>query len=224
MSSLALSQDLLGLVPGTEHRSKMARFREIFDQVCAALDAGVRHLAIRDVLAKHGLDLTAATLDVMISRVRRERNRPPPHDARRAPVQRMASVPENDEQSASLPSTDAHAAAPAGRTTRQRVGEAIQSLREMAAAAVRPKVALPDDWLSGKLTPEQVRSLTQEQRAACHKARVEMYFPNPLRGWSPPVSTQAEVRGIETPISPKRKTARYDLTVLAGRVDTRTVG
>ncbi|MBR8494705.1 hypothetical protein [Burkholderia cenocepacia] len=91
MTDLALlAHDSLALARGAEHRSKMARFREMFEYVCAAIDAGVRHLAIRDLLAKHGLDLSVATLDVMISRVRRERNLPLPRDARRAAARPVA--------------------------------------------------------------------------------------------------------------------------------------
>lgn len=199
MTDLALlAHDSLALARGAEHRSKMARFREMFEYVCAAIDAGVRHLAIRDLLAKHGLDLSVATLDVMISRVRRERNLPLPRDARRAAARPVAPRTSLSEQQAPEP---ASAGDDAPATAAQRQAGPVQSIKALVAAVARPKVALPDDWLTSEtLTHEQRRSLTPEQRAARQQARKELYFPNPLRDPSPkPASAAVDPDNPERP-------------------------
>ncbi|WP_410199495.1 hypothetical protein [Burkholderia cenocepacia] len=189
MTTLTLSQDLLGLASGTEHRSKMARFREIFDQVRVALDAGVRHLAIRDVLARHGLELSVTTLDVMISRVRRERAIPLPRNARQGATRPASSraTPEPDHVAATTATGEGDANAPlqtAGgdpaRPIRPR-----QTLEEVAAAQIKPTVSLPEDWRTGALTYEQRKALTPAQRQERERAMQARFLANPLAGYKP---------------------------------------
>ncbi|HHY6930495.1 hypothetical protein QZM43_32600 [Burkholderia orbicola] len=189
MTTLTLSQDLLNLATGTEHRSKMARFREMFDHVRVALDAGVRHIAIRDALARHGLELTVTTLDVMISRVRRERAIPLPRDARQGATRPASSLatPAPDSVAATTATVEVDANAPmltAGgepaRPIRPR-----QTLEEMAAAQVKPKVSLPDDWRTGALTYEQRKALTPAQRQERERAMQARFLANPLAGYKP---------------------------------------
>jgi len=212
MTSLTLSQDMLGLATGTEHRSKMARFREMFDQVCVALDAGVRHLAIRDVLARHGLDISIATLDVMISRVRRERAIPLPRHARQGATRRLAPVPATATPAASAPpavvETPSAAPADASAVTPAPSMSPRQTLEEMAAAYVKPGVVLPDDWRTGPLTYEQRKSLTPAQRQERERASAEQFFPDPFKGWKPgqPLSSLRSAPGAARDGEPGRAT------------------
>ncbi|UKD18034.1 hypothetical protein L3V59_41900 (plasmid) [Burkholderia aenigmatica] len=188
MTTLTLSQDLLGLASGTEHRSKMARFREMFDQVRVALDAGVRHLAIRDVLARHGLELSVTTLDVMISRVRRERAIALPRDARQGATRPASPGP------APTPAVVSETPAPvaaASTATAQTSGveharsmPPSQTLEGMAATDLKPKV-LPDDWRTGPLTYEQRKTLSPAQRQERERAMQARFLANPLAGWKP---------------------------------------
>lgn len=189
MTTLTLSQDLLGLATGTDHRSKMARFREMFDQVRVALDAGVRHLAIRDVLARHGLELSVTTLDVMISRVRRERAIPLPRDARQGAARPTSSGPAPTPPAASAtPATvemESTAPAQTGVVEPARSVPPPQTLEEMAVANLKPKVSLPDDWRTGALTYEQRKTLTPVQRQERERAMQARFLANPLAGWKP---------------------------------------
>lgn len=189
MTTLTLSQDLLNLATGTEHRSKMARFREMFDHVRVALDAGVRHLAIRDALARHGLELTLATLDVMISRVRRERGIPLPREARHDATPRASARPTPTPPGidATPASVEAEAAAPM-QTSGGEPARPIrqpQTLEEMTAAHLKPKVSLPDDWRTGALTYEQRKALTPAQRQERERAMQARFLANPLAGYIP---------------------------------------
>ncbi|QRR11818.1 hypothetical protein FPJ27_37080 (plasmid) [Burkholderia sp. MS455] len=185
MTTLTLSQDLLNLATGTEHRSKMARFREMFDLVRVALDAGVRHLAIRDALARHGLELTVTTLDVMISRVRRERAIPLPRDARQG-AGRPASprtTPAPDPVAATPVTVEADANASV-QTAGGEPARPRHTLEEMAAPS-KPNVALPDDWRTGALTYEQRKTLTPAQRQERERAIQARFLANPLAGYKP---------------------------------------
>jgi hypothetical protein len=53
---------------------------------------------------------------------------------------------------------------------------------------------LPDDWLNGKLTPQQERQLSAEQRNLRDQARIERYYPNPLKDLAGPKESASSGR------------------------------
>jgi hypothetical protein len=57
----------------SEHRSQMARLREVFENVETALAAGVTVSRARDELALLGLDIKLPTFQSMLHRLRAER-------------------------------------------------------------------------------------------------------------------------------------------------------
>lgn len=76
-----------------EDRPKMARFNDHFADIEAALRAGVSHRQILDLLARHGLILSPATLQTYLQRARRRaqaslRTRP-----KLTPASTVSSVP-----------------------------------------------------------------------------------------------------------------------------------
>ncbi|MEQ5844412.1 hypothetical protein N0A02_33700 (plasmid) [Paraburkholderia acidicola] len=188
MNLAAAALDLRELATGTDHRSTMAQFRDVFTDVQAALDAGVRRLAVRDLLASHGLNLPMNTLKSMIYRLRREQGiaRPPGwrgSAAKRALAETGGATAVGAVHTAQQPATatDNPTSAPDASSA----ARPVSTLREATAASLPSKPSLPDNWMTGRLTPEQHRSLTAEQRVARERARREKYFPNPLKGWKP---------------------------------------
>lgn len=79
-------------------RSKIGRFREVFDLVDAALRAGVARTIVIERLAKLGLDLTPATFKSYLERIRAESIEPP--------GAQLAASLDTDRQSAPGPATD----------------------------------------------------------------------------------------------------------------------
>ncbi|MEB2558807.1 hypothetical protein [Burkholderia cenocepacia] len=180
MDTSATISDLRALAAGAQ-RPAAARLRDLFDEVQAAIRAGVRRVAVRDSLARNGLDMPFATFVRTLARIRKERgvvsrrsHAPQPESGpavRQAqdappPAATRPSVP-----AAAINAADAPNAAP----------PALPAARERRPIApVPPGTKLPDDWLTAKLTYDQKRLLTSEQRSARAEAKVKKYFPNPF--------------------------------------------
>ncbi|MGY2492845.1 hypothetical protein [Cupriavidus sp. CP313] len=170
MDKVALTSELQSLAIASTGRSLAARFREVYDDVEAALFAGVRRHAIRDALARHGIDIPIRALDQLLYRERKSRrvgNAVTPQLDHAQPVKLLeegAATPRSGRQEA----TRAPAAKPS---------HALAAERDQRPLYVAP--TLPDDWMTGKLTPEQAKSLTPAQRQARRKAQEDLYFPNP---------------------------------------------
>jgi hypothetical protein len=154
---LSLARDRFATLACSEQRSLMARFRDVFEFVDGAISAGVSRVAARDELAALGLDLKLNTFIVFLRRLRKERAASKPVAPHSRPQTR------NEAQPPAQPAVVVRSAVHATHTV------------------ARQKVTLPDDWLTGPITPEQARMLTPEQKLARRKARDEKYFPNPYK-------------------------------------------
>jgi hypothetical protein len=76
MDKIAVAQSLRALAADNKGRSKTARLRDVLDDVEAALAAGVPRSAVLQTLAQHGLDMTLATFETTLRRLRRKRAGP----------------------------------------------------------------------------------------------------------------------------------------------------
>jgi len=76
MDRKAIAKRLQALAADDSIRSKAARFRDILDDVEMALAAGVSRTRIRQELEDQGLEMTLATFDTTLARLRKQRQRP----------------------------------------------------------------------------------------------------------------------------------------------------
>lgn len=76
MDRKAIAKRLQALAADDSIRSKAARFRDILDDVEIALAAGVSRTRIRQELEDQGLEMTLATFDTTLARLRKQRQRP----------------------------------------------------------------------------------------------------------------------------------------------------
>ena len=109
MDKKAASQKLRELASDDEHRSKAARFRDVYDDVEAALSAGVSRERVRTELGRLGLQMTPATFYTTLSRIRRgtktmAQNPVPRSSDNAAPIV-TAPDPQSVTGKASTPST-----------------------------------------------------------------------------------------------------------------------
>jgi hypothetical protein len=70
----SLADQLRKLAAGDQHRSETARLRDVFDEIEAALKAGVSRRAILETLHKNGFTMNLRTFDTALYRIRRERS------------------------------------------------------------------------------------------------------------------------------------------------------
>lgn len=73
MDRKALAERLRALACDDMKRSKAARLRDVVDDVEAALAAGVSRALVIKELAAHGLELTLATFETTLKRIRLKR-------------------------------------------------------------------------------------------------------------------------------------------------------
>jgi hypothetical protein len=71
----ALVEALRGLKQDTSARSETARLRDIFDEVEAALKAGVRREAVLATLHEQGFTMTLLGFKTALQRIRKERTK-----------------------------------------------------------------------------------------------------------------------------------------------------
>ena len=72
----AISEDIRDVSDDNVKLSKAAFLRHVIDDVEAALAAGVPRSVIVDKLVSHGLDISLATFQTTLHRVRRKRGKP----------------------------------------------------------------------------------------------------------------------------------------------------
>jgi len=76
MSDIDSAADaLMALAKNSEGRKKTARLRQLLPQIEAAAAAGVSQAKIVEVLNQEGLDITQNTYSVMLSRLRKQREK-----------------------------------------------------------------------------------------------------------------------------------------------------
>lgn len=175
MDITATISELRALAAGAQ-RPAAARLRDLFDEVQAAIRAGVRRAVIRDALARNGLDMPFSTFVRTLARIRKERGvmsaRSPASSqetGQAVPQAENAPIPAPARPSVPAPAIDA---APAPDTA---TPPAVRERPTIAPVGAK----LPDDWLTAELTREQKRLLTPEQRSARGDALAKSMFPNP---------------------------------------------
>ncbi|KUZ76884.1 hypothetical protein [Burkholderia ubonensis] len=180
MDTTATISELRALAAGAQ-RPAAARLRDLFDEVQAAIRAGVRRAVIRDALARNGLDMPFSTFTRTLARIRKERGvmsgRSHASSPETGPAVRHAEnapAPAAVHQSASAPAINP---APAPDASTPAPPAAVRERRTIEPTGAK----LPDDWLTATdLTREQKRLLTPEQRRARADALVKTLWPNPF--------------------------------------------
>jgi hypothetical protein len=139
-------------------RSIASRFRDAFEGIEIALEAGVTRAQARDELARLGLDIKQNTFNVLLMRVRKER-----------------------AEKTDGPSADTDIAATAmHENTPSRNQSSKKPVLQRGEMVKRGEVVqLPEDWLTAELTPAQSRSLSAEQKQQRRKARDRLFHPTP---------------------------------------------
>lgn len=86
MTKKTVSESLRVLASDDKKRSKAARFRDVLDDVEAALAAGVTHAAVIEVLKESGLEMTMATFKSNLQRLRAKRGGKPENPVAGSPA------------------------------------------------------------------------------------------------------------------------------------------
>lgn len=73
MDKTGVAAKLHELASGNEQRTEVAKLRAVFDDVEAALAAGVKRAAILQVLCESGLKMNQRTFDTQVYRIRQSR-------------------------------------------------------------------------------------------------------------------------------------------------------
>ncbi|KGV75271.1 hypothetical protein X890_2912 [Burkholderia pseudomallei MSHR4299] len=153
------------LAEDSASRTKVGRLRTILATVVRTQDAGVSDRKIVETLNRFGFDISVRTFQRIVLRLKRE-----------AGIERAAA---RTQRSEGVASADDNAA----RKELEERTKGAGQLRE-SIVSLEP-LELPEDWRTGKLTPEQSKRLTPAQREERRKARDTMLkqelFPNPLR-------------------------------------------
>lgn len=156
-------------------RTKVGRLRSILPSILRTKEAGVPDTKIVETLNQFDFQISVRSFRAMLGRLKREAGlvREGESHARgevRASTADKGAEKELEEQTAVATSVPQGAAA-----------QTVAPVPPPAAA-----LGLPDDWRTGKLTPEQSRLMTPAQRDERRKARDALLkqeiFPNPLRG------------------------------------------
>lgn len=155
-------------------RTLMARFRDVFEYVDAAITSGVSYARARDELAQLGLDLKLKTFSAFLTRIRKERGLNCKTTTQRQESGHTARPTEGPPRQAAS-SVTAQSEAPV-RDATAATRPAMPERRPIAPVGAK----LPDDWLTADLTREQKRLLTHEQRRARADAVVKDLWPNPF--------------------------------------------
>lgn len=82
----SLADQLRKLAASDQHRSETARLRDVFDEIEAALKAGVSRRAILETLHKNGFTMNLRTFDTALYRIRRDRSKHQPGPSETEPV------------------------------------------------------------------------------------------------------------------------------------------
>jgi hypothetical protein len=168
-----LVTERFAVLASSDSRSKMARFREVFPCIQAAIEAGVTRATARDELARLGLDLTYKTFTIYLDRVRKER-------ASLGQVVSNAVGPKAASPDVPVRASDA------GNTGQNSVfGPPVRR-------------DLPDDWRTCKPFPGLSQLLTPEQKKERTAARDRKFDPSVYDPPETPTNRSAS-HGRETP-------------------------
>jgi len=142
----------------SDQRSKMARFRQVFSDVQAAIDAGATRAMARDLLAELGLDISYKTFTIYLDRVRIE--------------QKSGTTPNTHDTTSKEPLHQTLTTVETAANT--------PTVKTTVRAPVSPALSqLPDDWLTCTPTRALNDLLTPEQKIARNKARDALFDPSP---------------------------------------------
>lgn len=103
--------DRLRALAAADKRSKAARLRDVIDDVEAALAAGVTRASVVDELALHGLEMSLATFETTLKRIRRKRQQASisslesvsqPQSALNVPREKMPTIEPKGERAISV--------------------------------------------------------------------------------------------------------------------------
>ncbi|WP_157661753.1 hypothetical protein [Burkholderia ubonensis] len=158
------------LAEDSASRTKVGRLRTILSTVLRTQDAGVPDRRIVETLNHFGFDISVRTFQRIVLRLKREAG--------------IVRAGERMACSEGIASADDNAVR---QELREHAEQALQQPSRPRVPIARSEPPnLPEDWRTGKLTPEQSRQLTPLQRDERRKARDAMLkqelFPNPLRG------------------------------------------
>lgn len=97
MDKTSISKRIRALAEDASKRSTIAQLRDVFDDVEAALAAGVKRVTILEELSNLGIKMSLATFDSNLKRIRKKRvaTKARPQTADKAPVE-----PDNSKTSA----------------------------------------------------------------------------------------------------------------------------
>jgi len=152
-----LKAALLELAQEPDKRSTTARVAEYFAEIEAALNAGVQRTAVLETLNRYGITLSLKNFDNVLYRLRKKHvanpsgnkhPRPPVIAPDKSELKGIVPATSNPRSEASLPQAQPNA------------------------------IALPEDWMTAKLTPAQFRLLSPKQSRAKIDAETAQYFPN----------------------------------------------
>lgn len=76
MDRKGISERLRSLASDDKKRSKAARLRDVIDDVEAALAAGVPRATVIEELKNHGLEMSLASFETALKRIRKKRGKP----------------------------------------------------------------------------------------------------------------------------------------------------
>lgn len=152
-----LKTALLELAQESDKRSVTARVAEHFAEIEAALNAGVQRTAVLETLALHGISLSLKNFDNILYRLRKKQLVDPSNNENAIPPN---IAPDKPEPKGSPP------------TMSNPISEASPRQSESK------RVVLPEDWMTGKLTPAQFRLLSPKQSRAKIDAETAQFFPN----------------------------------------------
>lgn len=86
MEKATLKQEILALIEDHASRSKIARLRDVFDEIETAMAAGVKRSEILKALEKQGIKMTLATFENSLQRIRKKRKNQPQEQTKIVPV------------------------------------------------------------------------------------------------------------------------------------------
>ena len=107
MTKKTIIQQIEELASDDTKRSKTARLREIIDTLEASIAAGVNRAAIVEKLAENGLEMTVATFNSELRRIRKKRGKPASNlskaDSKNTVSKFTAESPKNEGQGQAEP-------------------------------------------------------------------------------------------------------------------------
>lgn len=99
MEKNSVADVLRGLAEGDKARSETARLRDVFEEVEAALDAGVSRAAVLEALHSNGFTMTLKSFESALYRIRRQRKKEGIKAGKEKPIERQKEGMPEDKPS-----------------------------------------------------------------------------------------------------------------------------